>query len=373
MEQEHSYTCDHCKIQINSRTELKKHLDEFHMHKCKSCNSTFSTNCELEDHSKMMHGTFYTCVMCAFTGNDEVLMEDHILDKHITPEKDNMYHCDDCKFQCENKDEFGRHFKSTHSSTRKQENNSNDEHQEEQERLKSELRQMKINFDRLENMYHEALDEVNKVKSDYESKLVIANDKYCDTKAENEALKEKVDILFKLGRSYIENNKLKETENVNAEKTKTDDKVDDDVIEVDETFEDLENWTKSKMRGFKRVDPTANATKQKETAKTQPKNNNGSQARESRAPPPSRDIQSPPPRRTAAPPEASPPDNTGKYCHYFANYGKCNYEERTGEKCKFDHNQAPMCNSGINCSRFKCMFSHPRNSGSPGNGNGNFL
>ena len=108
-------------------------------------------------------------------------------------------------------------------------------------------------------------------------------------------------------------------------------------------------------------------------AKTQPKNNNGSQARESRAPPPSRDIPSPPPRRTAAPPEASPPDNTGKYCHYFANYGKCNYEERTGEKCKFDHNQAPMCNSGINCSRFKCMFSHPRNSGSPGNGNGNFL
>ena len=86
------------------------------------------------------------------------------------------------------------------------------------------------------------------------------------------------------------------------------------------------------MRGFKRVDPTANATKQKETAKTQPKNNNGSQARESRAPPPSRDIPSPPPRRTAAPPEASPPDNTGKYCHYFANYGKCNYEERTGEK-----------------------------------------
>ena len=104
--------------------------------------------------------------MCDFTGNDEVLMEDHILDKHISPEKDNMYHCEDCKFHCKNKDEFGRHFKSTHSSAKNQENNSNDEEQEDHEKTKSELRLMKNNFERLENMYHEALDEVNKVKSD---------------------------------------------------------------------------------------------------------------------------------------------------------------------------------------------------------------
>ena len=41
------------------------------------------------------------------------------------------------------------------------------------------------------------------VKSDYEAKLIEANDKYRTVKAENEELKEKIDVLFKLGRSYI--------------------------------------------------------------------------------------------------------------------------------------------------------------------------
>ena len=41
------------------------------------------------------------------------------------------------------------------------------------------------------------------VKSDYGAKLIEANDKYRTVKAENEELKEKVDVLFKLGRSYI--------------------------------------------------------------------------------------------------------------------------------------------------------------------------
>ena len=49
-----------------------------------------------------------------------------------------------------------------------------------------------------------------------------------------------------------------------------------------------------------------------------------------------------------------------RYCHYFVNYGKCNYEEKSGNKCKFTHQTAPLCKSGINCSRLKCMFSHPK-------------
>ena len=41
------------------------------------------------------------------------------------------------------------------------------------------------------------------MKSDYEAKLIEANDKFRTVKAENQELKEKVDVLFKLGRSYI--------------------------------------------------------------------------------------------------------------------------------------------------------------------------
>ena len=48
------------------------------------------------------------------------------------------------------------------------------------------------------------------------------------------------------------------------------------------------------------------------------------------------------------------------YCHYFSNYGRCSYEERTGLSCKYEHKKnAPVCHDGISCSRIKCMFKHP--------------
>ena len=58
--------------------------------------------------------------------------------------------------------------------------------------------------------------------------------------------------------------------------------------------------------------------------------------------------------------------NLNKPCHYFAVNGRCNYEERTGNKCKFAHeprklnHQVTMCPLGLNCSRPKCPNSHPK-------------
>ena len=47
------------------------------------------------------------------------------------------------------------------------------------------------------------------------------------------------------------------------------------------------------------------------------------------------------------------------YCHYFSNYGKCHYEERTKRKCKYEHaKKVPVCLKGTSCSRPKCMYSH---------------
>ena len=53
-------------------------------------------------------------------------------------------------------------------------------------------------------MFQESLEEVDRVKSEYTAKLIEASEKYRVTLKENEELKEKVEILFKLGRSYID-------------------------------------------------------------------------------------------------------------------------------------------------------------------------
>ena len=57
-------------------------------------------------------------------------------------------------------------------------------------------------------MHHEALEEVNNVKSEYEAKLITINDNLDVAMTENEVFKEKVDILFKLGRSYLNREKV---------------------------------------------------------------------------------------------------------------------------------------------------------------------
>ena len=69
---------------------------------------------------------------------------------------------------------------------------------------KEELRMLKSNFQRLELLFQDSL---LQVRSEYEAKLIDAKDKYRAVKAENEELKEKVDVIFKLGRSYINRRK----------------------------------------------------------------------------------------------------------------------------------------------------------------------
>ena len=56
------------------------------------------------------------------------------------------------------------------------------------------------------------------------------------------------------------------------------------------------------------------------------------------------------------------------FCHFFSNYGYCAYEQRTGNKCKFEHvAEVPNCKNGTACNRFKCMFKHPNSAAQTGN------
>ena len=48
---------------------------------------------------------------------------------------------------------------------------------------------------------------------------------------------------------------------------------------------------------------------------------------------------------------------TIKYCHSFNN-GKCDYQEKSGRKCAFEHIKSPLCYFDGNCTWNKCMYSH---------------
>ena len=47
-----------------------------------------------------------------------------------------------------------------------------------------------------------------------------------------------------------------------------------------------------------------------------------------------------------------------QYCHYFNNFGRCSFAERSGRQCKYAHVKAPVCNFDGQCGRAKCMFRH---------------
>ena len=376
----HGIICTLCDSKMKNTEELKKHIQEEHYLACNYCDKKFSKKSEMINHESLAH-VFY-CNLCTFKGNNEVQMEDHILeknaepdkDKHYNcPDKDKHYNCEDCTFKALDKEAFVTHFKENHSARNKKDIEIEEE-KEEVSSLKSELKLMKSNFERLESMYHEALNVVESVKSEYEAKIILAHDNFRTVKAENEALKEKVDILFKLGRSYI-NNKTREWEKVVQSNTGNHDEI--EVLEVVEETEDMENlhtWTQNKMRGFRRVDPSKPAAAKLNNQSTKPTNERAfttpaSYASAAARSPAGRSSPTPAPTatgsstgRVGAPKETAssqPPiapssvdiqedtnDSSykGRYCHYFVNQGQCNF--------------------GTSCSCIKCMFSHPKIPGS---------
>ena len=173
-------------------------------------------------------------------------------------------------------------------------------------------------------MYHEALEENNNLRSEYEAKLIAANNNLTSAKAENEALEVKVDILFKLGQSYLEQNKTVPNNDMQ-------DKITEEIIEIaeeqtDVSLESLESWTKKKLRGFKRVNPRSHAEKSLQDIPSQSnprKNLSPSSSSSSKPNSSSSSTTSLPPtsnRDTRQDNPHSEKEENGyreKYCHYF--------------------------------------------------------
>ena len=361
MEMEHCHYCTCCYEMFTSKDLLSRHYKEAHPNKCNFCEKILNSQEAINQHVEEEHT--YDCNTCGFTGKGEEALEDHILEVHAVPDINGFYECSDCSFKSTVKTSFGIHFKTLHGSQSKASIRESTN--------KAELSNLKNNFHRLETLYHEALDETKKVKAEYEVKLLKANEDYTRVASQNEILNERNDILYKLGKSYIERTKetseMKVTR-VHFEKTNTE-ASNTDIIEIQDTIEEEsmpkeQRWTQEKLRGFKRRQISTNRVEDTPTSltassntgtQTLSENNVGSQ-RESDQNQNSSDTEN---RANTG----SQRNIEDKLCYYFSNTGHCNFEERTGRRCKFIHdtsNRVSMCPLGINCSRPRCELSHPR-------------
>ena len=142
--------------------------------------------------------------------------------------------------------------------------------------------------------------------------------------------------MFKLGKMALEKQKAKD-----AELEIVDDQ-DEDGLDVL-----VQSSIENKNKGFKRVGPTTYAEKVNIEVKT-------------------KNFQA---EKTVNPANITTRVNTKQkvqYCHFYSNFGKCMFEETTGNRCKFSHQKAPTCNYDGKCNRKKCMFSHVSQMTPPG-------
>ena len=375
----HRNECNICQDNFSSKPKLNEHILETHRFKCSECDRTEESKEEIERHVQETHGSevieveAFECEYCDFEGRDMYLMMEHVIEKHTKKDVNNQFNCDDCSFKCNERGKLLDHFRKEHKKKPIDDKDHGDNGEEED--LKEEYRLLKNNFERLNTMFQDSLEEVDRVKSEYTAKLVDATEKYRVTLKENEELKEKVEIPFKLGRSYIDRAEPVTTnesgEQAQAKHTNASANIDPSEQPEPEAdgVEDLSAWTTNKFRGFRRVSPATSA---------QPTKENSPPKRTHPAPQPTKTQQ------TRQSPGAAPQtvnerlQNLARndfstssreasasiqYCHYFTNFGKCFFEEKTGNKCRFEHKVAPMCQSGTACTRPKCMFTHPNTSG----------
>ena len=251
-----------------------------------------------------------------------------------------------CPLRSKNKTNYGQHFHLYHGAKFR------DTCDKIEQKNIQELRQLKINFNRLELLYKEALTDAEKNKAENEMKILKLQSEYDRVFSQNIVLEEKHDILYKLAKSYLENNSKSSSEDLNEASGSNPSHRDEKEVEVVENRGEnnaKEAWNINKLRGFKRKKSTPTHSTNHIQSVEEPV------VHENNDEPPTVS-----PKSTGQNSGQDQPTNSERYCHYFVNKGHCNYEARSGNKCKYLHKTAPLCKFGVNCSTQKCMFSHPR-------------
>ena len=181
-------------------------------------------------------------------------MEDHILEVHVQPNHDLTFKCEDCCYIAKDKVSFGVHYKSYHGSKSKKGNISNN----------PELRQLKSAYSRLNTLYKDTLEEIGKLKAEHKIKVMQSDEEHARLLAENIALKEKNETLYKLGKSYLDMHENHASMDTSAKKVSfqgTADTMDtpNPNVEGIEIVNSGENWSSNNLRGFKLKNQKRNA------------------------------------------------------------------------------------------------------------------
>ena len=294
-------------------------------------------------------------------------MVSHVILKHAVPNKDSCFECDICSKEFRNRDSLFEHWKKAHEERgeKSNEGGTNNEY------VNNEYASLKKNFDRLNALYQESKLEVEKVKAEYKVKLDEALDNFRRVTTENEELKERVDVLFKLGREYI--NKYDKDSDQTSRPP-----VDETTVGGNENQEQgndrTQGWGRQKYRGFIQINSNesrrnlgpingtgSNISQSKEIRGDLRKENSDFSSVENSQRKEASDYSES--RYRFSGEEELGRRNNVQYCHFFTNYGRCQFEDKTGRKCRYEHSVAPLCQSGIACNRPKCMYTHPNISG----------
>ena len=248
--------------------------------------------------------------------------------------------------------------------------------------------------------------------------MIKADEDYTRIFSQNEVLKERNDILYKLGKGYTEH--INERDHNNAHRVHFD--IDNneqsnnpEIIEIDNTeneANDRQGWTHEKLRGFKRKQSTINSNVDQTTHVNPPPASSNGNNRTNDQQLNERELNQDNVGNQNNGNSDANRNNSGRLCHYFSNTGWCRYEERTGRKCNFIHevnqnnrrhqnegfvhtpergrichyfantgwcsyedrtgrrckfihvasgrHEVSMCPQGINCDRPRCPLAHPR-------------
>ena len=174
-------------------------------------------------------------------------------------------------------------------------------------------------------------------------------------------------MLYKLGQSFIEKNKIQLNSQEAASLTQSQ-STPDDVLEVTSeiTYTNQNgSWTQEKLRGFKKKTSPSSVDEGPRLVQLSDSNNRDNEASNDREELPKK-VQISDKQIGFTEVNNKNKEESQRICHYYASTGRCNFEDRTGLKCKFAHmpiggpRSRPMCQMGINCSRPGCTFSHPR-------------
>ena len=389
-----SRKCKHCEYSCELESEMTFHVAEKHpvqnglQVKCKDCGKDFTDISELQTHEQSHEVSEDQCDQCDYSTCDKELLITHMNFAHETPttinctvcnncfnskadleehmklhdEVTESYQCDICAFKAVSKGDLEKHRGEVHTSITivssggpdKVENENN----ESVEAVTRKLKMMEDSYDRLMALYTKQQNEYKANTLVLKSELENTYESLRVAKKENEKLKDINDTQHKLWKIFVNKFEEKEAE-VNVDKEKlcketmnATKQVIAEEIEIveddneDETEETYQKWLENtRKRGFKRSSPAS--PPERNVGENVAKNVVKKSYAEVAASKGNKENQEKLPEK--------PSQSFVRYCHNWNNFGKCNFE-----RCRFAHENAPICTFDGNCTRSKCMFTHKK-------------